>query len=129
MEVLEKIKVLLKSGFHNTDKDLLIEIYREVFFETIDIHCTQCIYAARLRLKRYLQNPEINTVMSKSGKYQFKKEFAGHKINSKNKKIGRGITSESLTDSVAEEMLKDDSLKHMIEEVKLAKKEEKEAAK
>jgi hypothetical protein len=134
-EVNKKIDSLLAVGFHDTDKNLLAEIYKEVFSETLDIKCNKCIYQARIRLKHYLVKPEEAKInyMAKN-KYQFKKGCEGYKIQMKTEKGGRIlITKDSLTDEIAERLLAENKGKNdyadIIELIPVPNKEEKDQPK
>ncbi len=116
--VKQKIEACLKAGFHETDKNLLAEIYKEVFSKTLDIECPKCIYSGRLELKKYYSTIDIKEISMRKAKYQFKKQFAGHKVCMRNKNNSIiNVTQETLTDDLAEAMLKNDELKDFIEEV------------
>lgn len=121
MELKDRIESCLKAGFHDTDKNLLAEIYKEVFSESLDIHCHKCIYEARMRLKKYSENKIIKEEkIMKAGKYKFKEEYKGCTVHAR--LFGKSmliINEDNLTNEIAEAMLKNDDLKGHIEEVKV----------
>jgi hypothetical protein len=120
MDLNNRIESVLSVGFHDTDLNLLAEIYKEVFLQTLDTKCIKCIYNARTELRKFLNKEQV---MSKA-KYQFKKKYVGVSINDKSI-CSKPITADTLTDDIAEKLLKNPELKEFIEEIK----EEKKAAK
>jgi hypothetical protein len=106
-------KSLVEQPFYAIeDKNLLLQSYQEVFNLELCKTCPTSYFTAYNQLKQYLRNKNLNIQMAKKCKYQFKPEHVGSEIHIK----GLGVvTSETLTDEIAEDLLKHPAYESILE--------------
>jgi hypothetical protein len=106
---------LVEQPFYAIEnKNLLLQAYQEVFNLELCSTCSSSYFQAYNQLKQFVRNQKINIEpMAKTKcKYQFKPEHEGSEIHIKG--IGK-VTKDSLTDEVAEELLKHPAYESILE--------------
>lgn len=116
-------KSLVEQPFYAIeDKNLLLQSYQEVFNLELCKTCSSSYFQAYNQLKQYVRNQSLIIITMAKTKYQFKPGHEGSEIHIS----GYGkVTAQTLTDEIAEELLKNAAYQSIIElipESKPAKK-------